>query len=137
VPHDPAAPGRRDLRIFAALLAAFAGLGAWVLVRRGVVPVTTGWALATIAAALAAVGLVRPALIGPVHRVWHAVTAPIGQAVSALVLGVVFVAVVTPVGLLLRCLGRDPLDRRHDTRATSYWKRRGQPADDDHYFRQF
>lgn len=137
MPHDPIVPGRRDLRIFAALLAAFTGLVAWMLVRRGVLPAAYGQGLAAIGAAVGAVGLVWPDAIRPVHRGWHAVTAPVGRAVSTIVLVVVFVAVVTPVGLLLRCLGRDPLDRRPDPRAASYWRPRGRPADDDHYFRQF
>ena len=45
---------------------------------------------------------------------------PIGWVVSHLLLGVVYFLVLTPIGLTLRALGRDPLERRFDQSASSY-----------------
>jgi hypothetical protein len=57
--------------------------------------------------------------------------------VSHVVLLLVFAVVVTPVALLLRLLGRDPLERRPDPRAATYWVDRKTEPDPRRYFRQF
>ena len=46
----------------------------------------------------------------------HKVTSPI-------VLGIVFFVVVTPIGFLMRLLGKDPLRLRRNAAAKSYWIR--------------
>lgn len=130
-------PSNRELRIFSGLLAVFCSGIAALLVRRGLLAAEAGWGLALGGVGLAVIGLCRPALVRPVHRAWHAVTAPIGRTVSGVVLAAVFVLVVTPIGLLLRCLRHDPLDRSRDAAAPTYWTKRRQPARDDEYFRQF
>ena len=43
----------------------------------------------------------------------------------------------TPVGLLLRLRGFDPLSCRFQPEADSYWIPRRPPAELDRYFRQF
>ena len=42
---------------------------------------------------------------------------PIGLALSHVILGAVFYIVFTPVGLVMRLLGKDPLHRRFDRAA--------------------
>ena len=49
---------------------------------------------------------------------------PIGWVVGHVMIGVVFFTVVTPIGLLMRALGRDPLQRKFDASRTSYWEKR-------------
>jgi len=43
-------------------------------------------------------------------------------------MGVLFFCVLTPVGLVLRLAGRDPLRLRLDRRAPSYWIERASPG---------
>jgi hypothetical protein len=43
----------------------------------------------------------------------------------------------TPVGLVFRLIGRDPLRRRFDRNATTYWIARRPPETSDRYFHQF
>jgi len=52
-------------------------------------------------------------------------------------LAIVLYLVFTPVGLLLRLLGRDPLERGFDRAAPSYWTARRRADTMDRYFRQF
>ena len=68
---------------------------------------------------------------------WMLAAVPIGWTISHLVLGIVFFAVVTPIGLLMRLLGRDPMDRRFDPNAKTYWAQRLPVGATDRYFRQF
>lgn len=63
-------------------------------------------------------------------------TYPIGLAVSTLVLVTLYYAVLTPLGLILRLCRYDPLHRRFDRQATSYWRRRPDRRDPAGYFRQ-
>jgi hypothetical protein len=45
--------------------------------------------------------------------------------------------VITPVGLIFRLLGKDPLTRRFDPRASTYWVKHEEPGNVERYFRQF
>ena len=83
-----------------------------------------GWALVALGATLFLWSLVAPRTLPPVYRAWMAFGQGIGGVVSLVLLGAVYYLVVTPVGLLMRLTGTDPLDRaiRRDQR--SYWRRR-------------
>jgi hypothetical protein len=62
---------------------------------------------------------------------------PIGWVMSHVILGIIYYLVLTPIGLLLRALGRDPLRRRFETGARSYWIDRGEEPAVERYFRQY
>ena len=49
----------------------------------------------------------------------------------------IYYLVLTPVGLLLRIRGYDPLNRKFQPRADTYWVERETSVDTDRYFRQF
>jgi len=139
-------PDRRRLRMFGwASVAVFSALGDGVLVRQGLLGfdmspdgarLTAGalWALAAMSGLLAALapGAIRPFYIGLSAVGW-----PVGWLVSHAVLAIVYYGVVTPVGLAMRALGRDPLERKFDSGAETYWVRRRPPSDIKRYFRQF
>ena len=63
----------------------------------------------------------RPGWRGPVMRAWLRVAGPVGVAVNAVLLTIVYLLVLTPVGLVMRALGKDPLARRWEPGAASYW----------------
>jgi len=65
------------------------------------------------------------------------VALPIGYVVSFVLLAAFYFLLLTPLGLLFRLIGRDPLCRRFDPNAKSYWSRRQSPKNLDRYFRQF
>jgi hypothetical protein len=62
---------------------------------------------------------------------------PIGFVVSHVVLAVLFFGVLTPVGLILRLLGRDPLQRHFESDKKSYWADLPDSIPQGDYFRQF
>jgi hypothetical protein len=130
-------PTRRQLRWFAALVfPLFWGWVAYLLHRRAGLP-QAAIAVAATAIVLSIVGLASPSFM---RRVWIAMMvglSPIGWVMSHLVLGVIYYLVLTPVGLLLRAAGRDPLQRRFDRAATSYWIDRTREPDVERYFRQY
>ena len=72
-----------------------------------------------------------------VYRCWMRLTVPVGACIQVLLLCLVYYAVLTPVGLLMRVLGRDPMNRRFDANAASYWAPRRHHGDPRRYFRQY
>ena len=102
----------------------FAAIGLWPL-PGGDPP--RGWALAA-AAGLLAVALVRAAWLAPFNRVWFRFGLLLQRVVHPAVLAVIYFGVVTPTGLVLRALGNDPLRRRREPDAATYWIRRDPPG---------
>ena len=49
----------------------------------------------------------------------------LGWINTRLILGIFFYLILTPVGLIMRLFGRDPLHRKLDRKATTYWEKRG------------
>ena len=86
-----------------------------------------GWAFG-VAGAFLAVALVRPALLAPLNRIWFKFGLLLQRVVNPLVMAVIYFAVVTPTGLVMRALGKDPLHLRYDPDARSYWIPRDPPG---------
>lgn len=129
-------PSRRDLRLFFGVwlplfLVVVGGLAAW---RHGAVT-TAAVILLTIAAISTLLGWIRPQALWIVYLLWLALAFPIGWVVSHLILGFVYFIVLTPVGLVMRAFGYDPMVRRYDRSATTYWVRREPQTDVQRYFR--
>lgn len=129
-------PPAKLLRQFAGLLVAFAVVVAWVLhhkFERDTAALIVGAVLAL----TGLVGLVRPAAMRPIWIGWMTLAFPIGFVIGHVLLGAVYFLVVTPIGLLMRAAGRDPMNRRFDPSASSYWIARTPRTDPRSYFRQF
>lgn len=73
----------------------------------------------TIAAVLAVAGLVAPAQLGPVESGWMKLAHAISKVTTPLFMGIVYFVVLTPIGLIRRTLGSNPMVHRADN--GSYW----------------
>jgi hypothetical protein len=56
------------------------------------------------------------------YRVGLRIGTAIGNVMGPLMLTLLFFGLLTPLGLLLRILGKDLLHLRRDPKATSYWE---------------
>lgn len=92
------------------------------------------WLLA-LAALTAIVTLTRDSWFAPLNRAWMKFGELMGRVVSPIVLGVIFFAVFTPVGLVMRAFGRDAMCRKFDANAPSYWVKRDPPGPADDSYR--
>lgn len=89
-----------------------------------------------VAAASIVVGALAPRRMRPVFVFLTLLTFPIGFVVSHLVLAIFYFGIITPVGLTMRLLKRDPLKLgKHD--ASTYWTERQGRLPMARYFRQF
>jgi hypothetical protein len=85
------------------------------------------WALG-VASAFALVTLARPGLLAGMNRLWTRLGVLMGKVVSPIALGLLFYAVFTPMGLVMRLVGKDPLRLRLDRQADTYWIPREPPG---------
>jgi hypothetical protein len=85
------------------------------------------WALAVSGVILLLAALV-PRVLSPANRLWTKFGLLLHNIVSPVALGILFYFVVTPTGLLMRVLGKDPLRLHFDPAAESYWIRRDPPG---------
>lgn len=130
-------PPERVLRQFAAIwLPAFFALAGYSFARQ-----SGRWAVTlvvwSVVAFVAIASAIKPRLIRPIFVAWMVAVFPIGWTVSRLLLALIYYAVVTPIGIGLRLAGRDPIARRFDRSAASYWTPRSQVKDAGRYFKQF
>ena len=133
-------PGVAGRRAFAKSIAAGMPLLALVLgmlgwFRTHTWPVWTWW-LACIGAGAGAVLWLAPQIARPFHVAWNGLGCCIGFVVGNVAVTSVYFLVVTPIGLVLRMLGRDPLRRRFERGSASYWEDAEKPGDAERYFRQ-
>lgn len=85
---------------------------------------TAAAVVVTVSALLVGGGLVRPRALGPVYDRWMALALLISKVTNPVFLGVVYYFVLTPTGLLMRAMGRNPIVHE-PSEDGSYWLRRG------------
>jgi hypothetical protein len=66
----------------------------------------------------------------PIFKLWMKITHFIGKIISAFILGLFFYLIIAPAGLVMKCLGRDPLSKSWDKNIDSYWIKRDQKLSD-------
>jgi Saxitoxin biosynthesis operon protein SxtJ len=119
------------------------------LVVGGVLVVLSGWWLyrgkffpATeftlpLGALLIILGLFWPRALVMPNRAWMGLAAGLSFVTTRVILALVFFLVVTPIGVVKRALGWDPLNRR-SARSDSYWRPySGRQRDHRHYEKMY
>jgi Saxitoxin biosynthesis operon protein SxtJ len=86
-----------------------------------------GWALIAAAAFLLA-ALALPRVLAPLSQLWLKFGLFLHACISPIIMGLVFYTTVTPIGLVRRLLGQDPLRLRFDSGAVTYWIERHPPG---------
>jgi hypothetical protein len=129
-------PGRSEIAWFGLLLLAVAAILGSVLRWQFGLPVA-GRVVWIAGAVVAAVYYAVPPLRMPVFLGWIYLTWPLAWLFSHLVLGFIFFVVVTPIGLVMRAVGYDPLRLSRPREARSYWIEHDPHRDLDGYFRRF
>lgn len=112
---------KKELRKFAITMFFTLGiLGGFILWRKGDI----GFLFWGIGVAFLLGGLFRPSLLGPVYRGWMTMAMWVGFFMTHAILALMYYGVFTPVGLIMRTIGRDPLRMKFAGGADSYWIKR-------------
>ena len=116
--RDPA----REFAFVIAVLAALIGLAP--LIHREN-PRFTALGVAII---LLMMGLFAPRIVSVPARAWLALAALLNRTVSAVVLAIIYLVVITPMGLYRRISGNNTLQRGFDPTTSTYWTDREEPS---------
>ena len=126
-----------QLKWFGVLFASFNLIFAIVFIR----PLEVGQAVylvwAAIVVALVGIYYCFPRLQSGFYRGWVYVTCPIGWLVTNALLTIAFCLLIVPIGLVMKVVGYDPLQRRFSEDESSYWVRRQVDPDAVDYFKQY
>ena len=129
-------PTRQTLRTFAiglvVLACAYAGWQGW----QGHLTHWRAW-ICGVTGAIGLVGVISPPLLRWLYVAWMVVVFPIGWCVFQVMLATLYFGVITPLGLLMKLIGRDPLQLRADPNAATYWTERKPSDDPRRHFRQY
>ena len=131
-PNDLKGPSERSFGLtFAGVFALFAAISLW---RSG-----TWWPwLAGISVFFGALGLVFPRILAPLNRLWFLFGLVLHKIMTPIIMGILFYLLITPVGLLMRLSGKDPMRLKTDPSSSSYWiDREPMPADGGQMKNQF
>ena len=59
-------------------------------------------------------GLINSKILTPLNKLWFKFGIFLGKIISPIIMAVIFFLVVTPIGLLMRILGKDLLNLRYN-----------------------
>ena len=71
-------------------------------------------------------GLLNSKILAPLNKIWFKFGILLGKIVSPLIMGIIFFLVVTPIGFIMRLLGKDLLNLKYN-KNKSYWIEKNGP----------
>ena len=85
------------------------------------------WAL-VVAAFFAGAALTMPRLLTPLNKLWFRFGLLLHKIVNPLIMGLLFFVTITPIGLIMRSIGKTPLKLGFDKSVDTYWITRTPPG---------
>ena len=74
-------------------------------------------------------GLINSKLLTPLNKIWFKFGIILGSIIAPIIMAIVFFFVVTPIGFIMRMMGKDLLNKKYDIKKKSYWIKRDKPID--------
>ena len=71
-------------------------------------------------------GLMKSKLLTLLNKIWFRFGIILGAIIAPIIMAIIFFLVVTPIGLLMKIMGKDLLKKNYDKAAKSYWIKRNQ-----------
>ena len=65
-------------------------------------------------------GILNSSLLSPLNKLWFKFGIFLGKIISPIIMGIIFFLVVTPIGLIMRLIGKDVLNLKYSD-YKSYW----------------
>ena len=93
------------------------------------------WAL-IITGAFTVTALALPRALAPLNKLWAKFGMVMHKITNPILMGLVFFITVLPTGIILKLLGKDPMRRKRDESAESYWIERKPSAIKAEFFNQ-
>ena len=91
-----------------------------------------------IAGAFIGFGSIIPIILKPIYIVWMVFAVILGWFMTRVILSLLFYAIITPIGLVLRIFGKDFLELKKQAVQGSYWNQRDSDLEkNQNYEKQF
>ena len=65
-------------------------------------------------------GILNSSLLSPLNKLWFKFGILLGKVISPIIMGIIFFLVVTPIGIIMRLIGKDVLNLKYSD-YKSYW----------------
>ena len=98
-------------------------VGVWPLINSGQIRI---WSL-FLALIFLFLGIINSKLLNPLNKIWYRFGIFLGSIVSPIVMMIIYFFVVTPIGFLIKLLGKDILNKKYNKKKKSYWINRETP----------
>ena len=92
-------------------------VGLWPLLNGGPFRI---WSIA-IAIIFLILGLINSKLLTQLNILWFKFGKLLGSMIAPIVMGIVFFLVITPIGLIMKIIGKDLLNNKYNNKNKSYW----------------
>ncbi len=113
--------GRGEIRRFGILFAVLSALAGVFMLWKGSREM---WIPFMLAAVFLLTGLVLPSVLRPFYVAWMRFAFILAWINTHLLLSVFYFLILTPIGVVMRLLGKDVLGKKMDRSAATYWVKR-------------
>ena len=72
-------------------------------------------------------GLLNSIILTPLNKLWFKFGVILGKMISPIIMGIIFFLVVTPIGLIMKVLGKDLLRLKFNKKDNTYWIEKNGP----------
>ena len=72
-------------------------------------------------------GLLNSKILTPLNKLWFKFGVILGKIISPIIMGIIFFLVVTPIGLIMKVLGKDLLRLKFNKKDNTYWIEKNGP----------
>ena len=72
-------------------------------------------------------GLLNSKILTPLNKLWFKFGVILGKIISPTIMGIIFFLVVTPIGLIMKVLGKDLLKLKYNKKGNTYWIEKNGP----------
>lgn len=69
-------------------------------------------------------GLINSKVLSPFNKIWIKFGEILGRIIAPLVMGIIYFIILTPIGILMKFLGKDLLNIKFSQTQKSYWLKR-------------
>jgi hypothetical protein len=114
--------GNKAIRSFGKVIGlVLVGIAVFVVWRRGWSITPVSYWLSGLGAGLIVFGYLAPTALKPLYLAWMTLALVLGYIMTRVILTVVFFGIISPIGLVRRLMGRDPMHRTIPADAQTYW----------------
>jgi len=89
----------------------------WPLINEGEIRI---WSI-VISIIFLFLGLINSKILTPLNILWFRFGILLGNIFSPIVMGIIYFGVITPIGILMKLIGKDILNLKQNKKSSTYW----------------